>query len=110
MGAFEDKYVYTYKLQPIFWYRFIDDIIFAWPHGEDSPLEFISYLNNDCDRNIHFTYDYSYSEVTFLDTRLYFDEKHKLAATLYVKPTDSHNYLLLIYNSAHHQHSSLIFF
>ncbi len=51
---------------------------------------------------IKFTHEYSYSEVAFLDTRLYFNEENRLLATLYVKPTDSHNYLM--YNLAHPQH------
>ena len=42
---FEEKYVYTYPLQPKLWKRFIDDIFFIWPHGMDSPLEFINHLN-----------------------------------------------------------------
>ena len=101
MGAFEEKNVYTYKHQPLFWFRFIDDIFFAWTHGEQNLIEFIDYLNH-CHNTITFSHEYSYSEVTFLDTRLYFNSDNKLMATLYVKPTDSHNYLL--YNSAHPQH------
>ncbi len=101
MGAFEEKHVYTYKHQPLFWFRFIDDIFFAWTHGEDELLEFIHYLNH-CHETIKFSHEYSYSEVIFLDTRLYFDSDNRLLSTLYVKPTDSHNYLL--YDSAHPQH------
>ena len=30
MGYFEEKFVYTYRLQPLLWKRFIDDIFFIW--------------------------------------------------------------------------------
>ena len=45
MTKFEEKYVYTYPLQPKLWKRFIDDIFLIWPHGMDSLLEFINQLN-----------------------------------------------------------------
>ena len=45
MTKFEEKYVYTYPLQPKLWKRFIDDIFMIWPHGMDSLLEFINHLN-----------------------------------------------------------------
>ena len=32
MTKCEEKYVYTYPLQPILWKRFIDDIFFIWPY------------------------------------------------------------------------------
>ena len=41
LTKFEEKYVYTYPLQPILWKRFKDDIFFIWPHGRDSLLEVI---------------------------------------------------------------------
>ena len=41
MTKLEEKYVYTYPLQPQLWKRFIDDIFMIWPHGMDSLLEFI---------------------------------------------------------------------
>ena len=45
MTKFEEKYVYTYPLQPKLWKRFIDDIFLIWPHGKDSLLEFINHLD-----------------------------------------------------------------
>ena len=30
MGHLEDKFVYSYPLQPFIWKRFIDDIFFVW--------------------------------------------------------------------------------
>ena len=41
---FEEKYVYTYPLQPKLWKKFKDDIFMIWLHGMDSLLEFIDHL------------------------------------------------------------------
>ena len=43
---FEEKYVYTYPLQPILWKRFIDDICFIWPHGRETLLKFMNHLKH----------------------------------------------------------------
>ncbi len=40
MGEFEDKYVYTYPLQPLFYGRFIDDGFFIWQHGLMELMKF----------------------------------------------------------------------
>ena len=45
MSKFEQAHVYTYHLQPTLWKRFIDDIFLIRPHGMDSLVEFIQYLN-----------------------------------------------------------------
>ena len=39
MTEFEEKYVYTYPLQPKLWKRFIDDIFMIWPHGYGFTFE-----------------------------------------------------------------------
>ena len=73
MAKFEDKYVYTYRHQPLLWKRFIDDIFLIWPHGKNSLVEFIEHLNT-----VH---------PTIIHTRLY------------TKPKDRHMYLN--YSSEH---------
>ena len=99
LGHFESKFVYTYKLQPLLYLRYIDDIFMIWPHGEEELIIFIDYLNS-CTDNFKFTHEFSESNVTFLDTRISI-VNNTLISDLYCKPTDSHNYLR--YNSAHPQ-------
>ena len=65
MTKFEEKYVYTYPLQPKLWKRLIDDIFIIWPHGMDSLLEFINHLNI-VHPTINFTSDISHTEISFL--------------------------------------------
>ena len=56
MGHFEDKYFYTYKLQPLIWKPFIDDIFFIWTYGPDELDEFVEYMYlNKCHKTIKFT-------------------------------------------------------
>ena len=66
MTKFEEKYVYSYPLQPKLWKRLIDDIFLIWHYGMDSLLEFIEHLNT-----VHptdkFTSDISHTEISFLD-------------------------------------------
>ena len=45
MTKSEEKYVYTYPLQPKLWNSFIGDIFMIWPHGMDSLLQFINHLH-----------------------------------------------------------------
>ena len=70
MATFEDKYVYTYPQQPTLWKRFIDDIFLLWPHGRESLLTFIQYLNG-VHATIKFTSDISDKEIAFLDLTIY---------------------------------------
>ncbi len=46
MQDYEEKWVYTYYLQPLQWWRYIDDIILIWTHGLDELKQSIDYLKN----------------------------------------------------------------
>ena len=99
MGSFEREHVYTYRLKPIIYLRYIDDIFIIWPHGPDELEQFTAHMNS-CSTHIKFTTEKSSSEIPFLDTLVRLDNGH-LTTDLYTKPTDSHNYLY--YNSSHPQ-------
>ena len=53
---------------------------------------------NTCKSDLKFTYEYSKSEVNFLDLKVKF-EKGSLVTSFYIKPTDKHQYLY--YRSSH---------
>ena len=97
MTKFEQAHVYTYHLQPTMWKRLIDYIFLIWPHGMETPLEFIQHLNT-VHPTIKFTSAISPSEIAFLDLTIYITVT-KLCTRLYIKNTDRHMYLN--FNSEH---------
>ena len=101
MGHFVEKFVYTYKLKPLIWKRFIDDIFFIWTYGQDELDTFVQHLNG-CHKTIKFTVESSLNTINFLDITVNKEQDGSLSTTLYCKPTDSHNYLL--YSSEHPRH------
>ena len=101
MADFEDKHVYTYPLQPLVWFRYIDDCNIIWTHGEQELIKFVEHLNS-VHESIKFTSEYSRVKVNFLDTTLKYDKITGLTTDLYVKPTDTQSYLR--YDSCHPQH------
>ena len=98
MSHFEEKFVYTYPKQPIFFKRFLDDIVFFWTHGEEELEKFMEYLNK-CHEQIKFAFEVSEESINFLDTKINLTEEGEIWTDLYCKPTDSHDYLH--YKSAH---------
>ena len=101
MGYFENKFVYSYRLQPFIWKRFIDDIFFVWTYGQTELDNFVDYLNT-CHSTIKFTLETSLLKINFLDITITHDSDGSVSTNLYCKPTDSHNYLL--YSSEHPRH------
>ncbi len=72
MGEFEDKYVYTYPLKPLFYSRFIDDGFFIWPHDLMELMKFLHHLNSVSD-SIKFIWDISANEISYLDLKVMID-------------------------------------
>ena len=101
MGWFEDTYVYTYKIQPLLWKRYIDDIFIIWQHGREPLDAFIRHLNAQ-HATIKFTENFSEQTINFLDITVTKNSENGITTSLYCKPTDSHNYLL--YSSEHPRH------
>ena len=92
MDQVESKFLQTQKFQPLVWFRYIDDIFFIWTHGERS-------LKNP---NIKFAYEFSEASINFLDLNVKFSSV-KLQTSLYVKPTDCHQYFH--FQSSHPKHT-----
>ena len=67
MDKFEQQFLTTQALQPLFWWRYVDDIFLIWPHGESKLHSFYTSLN-EFHHAIKFTIKYSSTEVVFLDT------------------------------------------
>ena len=91
MDKLERQLISNALIKPHTWWRFIDDIFIVWTEGEESLKEFIDYLNA-AHRTIKFTSKWSYSEIEFLDVKV-INDSGKLETDVYIKPTDSHQYL-----------------
>ncbi len=105
MGDFKDRHVYTYHLQPLVWYRFIDDIFMILTHGPEALDTFIQHLNS-AHRIIKFTHEISNTQISFLNILIKKDQNGVLHTDLYTKPTDTHSYLH--YGSCHPKHQKKV--
>ena len=77
---------------PMFWKRFIDDIIFIWPHTLEDLQNFIQYTNT-VHKTIKFEANYSNTNIHFLDTTINLHKEGGITTSLYQKPTDTCNLL-----------------
>ena len=85
----ESKFPETQTLQPLSWFRYIDDVFFIWTHGEEKFQLFHTDLNN-YNTHIKFTYEFNKEHISFLDLNASFRD-FKLTTDLHVKPTKDTN-------------------
>ena len=102
MGRLENQLLMSVTLKPFSWLRFIDDIDMKWTHGRDSLEDFLQKANSFY-LTINFTAEVSTEDHIFLDTKSCLVDG-RIAVDLYIKPTDTHQYLLP--SSCHPKHSS----
>ena len=86
-----NKQLSEIELKPYLWWRYIDDIFLLWEHGEEKLKEFIEHLNEKHPA-IKFTAEWCQISINFLDNTVSLIGG-KVTTDLYVKPTDSHQYL-----------------
>lgn len=102
MSEWEREALAKCPLQPVFYLRFLDDIVGAWTHGEDAFHQFVQTLNTH-HPSIKLKYEYSHVEINFLDTTVFFgeggEEGKRLHTKVYFKPTDTH---ALLHKSSYH--------
>lgn len=98
--AMEDFYI-----NPLDFFRFLDDIFFLWPGTIEQLKQYETFLNSLIP-DIRITLTYSDTEINFLDTTIF---KHKdkdtitLQTKVYFKGTDTHQ--LLHSSSFHPKHT-----
>ena len=98
MYEVETEFLKSEELQPLLWLRYINKIIFIWIHGEEKLTQFLNEFNN-FHFYLTFTYETSSGTVNFLDPNVSL-RNGAIHTDLYIKPTDSHQYL-------HYQYSTL---
>ena len=98
MGHFEFSNIYPLiQDKSIKYLRYIDDIFLLWTGTEQQLKQFIEQINN-LHHSIKFTVQYSFKEITFLDTTVYI-KNSRLHTKTYKKPTDRSSYL---HNQSYH--------
>ena len=91
LAELEEKFIESRELKPEVWFRYIDDIFMIWTHGEEKLKEFLADLNRFHD-TIKFTSEFSKKTVNFLDVKVSLKNGY-FSTDLYVKPTDTHQFL-----------------
>ena len=90
MDSLEEDILSNSLLKPLVWWHYIDDIFMIWEHGEELQ-KFLETLN--CYHpTIKFTAEYSRAKINFLDVTV-IKKGNQLVTELYIKPTDTHQYL-----------------
>ena len=101
MDKLEKELLENSDLKPWMWWRYIDDIFMIWEHGEEELKIFLEKLNTS-HPSIKFTWKYSPKTIDFLDVQVSLNEG-RIVTDLFVKPTDTHQYLHA--SSCHVYHS-----
>ena len=91
MIELEEKILEIVDNKPYLWWRYTDDIFFIWEHSEEKLRNFIETLN-EIHPTIKFTAEWSQKSINFLDVTVSLIDG-QIETDLYVKPTDSHQYL-----------------
>ena len=69
MADLEEKNLNAFEEKFMIWWRYIDDIVFIWEHGEESLKKFLNKLNS-FHPTIKFTTEYSKETINFLDVNV----------------------------------------
>ena len=101
MANWEKTHLPNAPLQPLAWYRYLDDVFNVWTHSKESLNEFQEFICTR-DPNIKFECEPHDSEVNFLDTTVFKGPDitdNKLSVKLYRKPTDT---MELLHRESYH--------
>ena len=47
MSNLDEELLSRWEARPWVWYRYIDDVLFIWTHGEEKLSSFVEYINSD---------------------------------------------------------------
>ena len=91
MAELEEKILEIVDNKPYLWWTYIDDIFFIWEHGEEKLRDFVQTLN-EIHPTIKFTAEWSQKSINFLEVTVSLIDG-QIETDVYVKPTDTHQYL-----------------
>lgn len=108
MGVLEQKMLQTTDLQPSIWLRYIDDIFAIYRASEDEVHEHINHLN-EFHPTIKFTSEISRYSINFLDVTVFRNQDNTIGTKLFVKPTNTGQYLNAYSFHPKHQINSIAY-
>jgi len=91
MTDFENKHVFTWPKQPLYYRRYIDDIFLLWDYSSTDLDHFINHLNS-VHPTIKFTSSISTTTSTYLDLDIYIQD-NKIQTKTHFKTTNTFSYL-----------------
>lgn len=92
MSYLEETFIFNQPLQPLYYRRYIDDVLAIWPHSETQLSDFQQRINQ-VHSTIKFTFETSSTEVNYLDIKV-LKCQNKCYVKPYFKPTNSFSYVL----------------
>lgn len=91
----EEEFLASQPYRPLFWIRYIDDILAGWHHSRERLATFLEGLNA-ADPRLRFTSEQSLLSAVFLDVRIYKPPNHsltgKLSTSIWYKHTNTFTY------------------
>ena len=105
LGDLEERFFSDCDISSLVWWRYIDDIFMLWQHGEKALKKFLEILNS-YHPTIKFTANYSREKICFLDVEV-IKKGNQLVTDLYIKPTDTHQYLHASFCHVFHSKKSI---
>ena len=106
MASIEQTFIDNSPLTPLFYVRFIDDIVMIWTHVSEELEQFTTRANST-HPSIKFTSEISSARLPFLDVLVSVTETG-INTRLYGKPTDRTTYLMYCSFHQHHIKSSIV--
>ena len=92
MVALEEDVLQTLIKKPWLWWKYIDDKVMMWQHGEDELEIFLEKLNN-LHPSLKFTCEYSREKVNYLDLQVIVRESRLITDIhQYLDPSSCHSY------------------
>ena len=110
MLEFDEKAMTGFKIKPLFFFRFLDDIFSIFVGTKEEILEYENYLNSLIP-GIKVTLEYNKCNINFLDTTVYkstLDGITTLQTKVYFKPTDTHQLLHMQSSHPKHTHKGIL--
>ena len=87
MAYFEKEYIFNYRIQPLYYRRYIDDVILIWPSTLEELQRFQEHVNQ-VHPTIKFTFEVSETNLSYLDINIHL-EGDTVTVSPYFKKTNT---------------------